>query len=190
MSISYALLGFLSWRPHTGYDLKKLLSDSLSFYWTGNNAQIYRSLTDLHREELVTQEVQIQDKYPPRKVYTITDKGRHALRAWVTMPPELPQVRNTFLVQLAWTDQLEAGELDQLVRGYEHELEMQVLMRREMQKRGTVSPGRTEREAFVWRMLEENGITALEAELAWAGRLRAGLRDPGAALQKADTHEI
>jgi PadR family transcriptional regulator, regulatory protein AphA len=175
MSISYALLGFLSWRPHTGYDLKKLLLDSLSFYWTGNNAQIYRSLTELHREGLVTQEVQVQEKYPARKVYTITDKGREALRAWVTTLPELPQVRNTFLVQLAWADQLEADELDGLLRGYEHELEMQILMRREMQRRGTISPARTEREAFVWRMLEENGISALEAELTWAGQVRSGM---------------
>jgi PadR family transcriptional regulator, regulatory protein AphA len=184
MSISYALLGFLSWRPHTGYDLKKLLTDSLAFYWTGNNAQIYRSLTELHRDGLVTQEIQVQEKYPARKVYTITDQGRAALRAWVVSPPELPLVRNTFLVQLAWTDPLDDGTLDGLVRQYEHELEMQLLMRREVRSRGTVNPGRTERETYVWRMIEENGIVSLEAELAWTRALRDGLRDPGAALRR------
>ncbi len=172
MSITYALLGFLSWHPFTGYDLKKLLSDSLAFYWTGNNAQIYRTLIELHREGLVTQEVQVQDKYPPRKVYTITPEGRAALREWVASAPEPPQLRNMFLVQLAWADCLDTEALDGLLAGYEHEVEMQLLMRRELRRRGTVSPSRTPRETFLWKMIDENGIDACESELAWVRRVR------------------
>ncbi|MFZ3110044.1 MAG: hypothetical protein WA234_05080 [Rectinemataceae bacterium] len=44
MSIRYAILGFLSWKPFAGYDLKKLLSNSLSFHWSGNNNQVYGTL--------------------------------------------------------------------------------------------------------------------------------------------------
>ena len=179
MSITYALLGFMSWRPFTGYELKKLLSDSLAFYWTGNNAQIYRTLIELHRQELVTQEVQVQEKYPPRKVYTITDKGRAALREWVASTPEPPELRNRFLVQLAWADSLDRASLDGLLAGYEHEVEMQLLMRREMRKRGTVSPARTPRETFLWKMIDENGIAACESELAWVRKLRRDMPEPG-----------
>jgi DNA-binding PadR family transcriptional regulator len=181
MSIAYALLGFVSWRPFTGYDLKKLLSDSLAFYWTGNNAQIYRSLIELHKQGLVTQEVQVQEKYPPRKVYTITDKGKVALREWVATAPEAPELRNAFLVQLAWADSLEAEELDGLLASYEHEVDMQLLMRREMRKRGTVSPARTPRETYLWRMIDENGIAAYESELAWARKLRRDMPEATAA---------
>lgn len=185
MSITYALLGFLSWRPFTGYDLKKLLSDSLAFYWTGNNAQIYRTLIELHREGLVTQEVQVQEKYPPRKVYTITDEGKAALRRWVASAPEPPQLRNAFLVQLAWADCLDAETLDTLLAGYEHEVEMQLLMRREMRRRGTVSPARTPRETFLWKMMDENGIAACESELAWVRKVRRGM--PSAAANRRRT---
>ncbi|RPI32756.1 MAG: DUF4180 domain-containing protein, partial [Chloroflexota bacterium] len=42
MDIKFAILGYLSWRPFSGYDLKKLFADSAAFYWSGNNNQIYR----------------------------------------------------------------------------------------------------------------------------------------------------
>ena len=40
MAIRYAILGLLSWRPFTGYDLKKMIGDSVFLYWSGNNNQI------------------------------------------------------------------------------------------------------------------------------------------------------
>lgn len=177
MTIKYAILGFLSWRPFSGYDLKKLFADSLSFYWSGNNNQIYRTLVQLHNEGLVTVEVQVQADRPPRKVYTITEQGRAALREWVVSAPELPQLRNTFLVQLAWADQLGDAELDGLLAQYEHEVEMQLLMCREQARRGGTNPARTARESYLWTMIAENWVASYESELAWVRRLRQGLAE-------------
>jgi PadR family transcriptional regulator AphA len=180
MSIKLAMLGFLSWKPFSGYDLKKMLCDSLAFYWTGNNAQVYRTLLQLERDGLVSREVQAQEKYPPRKVYSITTEGTAALREWVASAPELPEVRNTFLVQLAWADCLGAEELDALLARYENEVEMQLLMREEMRRRGVLNPARTPRETFLWKMIEDNGIAALECELAWVRRVRREMPAAGA----------
>ena len=44
MSIEYAILGLLSWKPFSGYDLKKIIAESEVYYWSGNNNQIYNSL--------------------------------------------------------------------------------------------------------------------------------------------------
>ena len=44
MTLEYAILGLLSWKPFSGYDLKKIFSDSPIYYWSGNNNQIYRTL--------------------------------------------------------------------------------------------------------------------------------------------------
>lgn len=175
MSIQYAILGYLSWQPFSGYDLKKLFTGSLSFHWSGNNNQIYRTLLQLHDEGLVTQEVQYQEDRPPRKVYTITDAGRHALRQWLLSAPELPQLRHTFLVQLAWADGLAPGELDALVARYEDEVQVQLLMCREQARRGGPNPARTPRERYLWQMISEHRITTYEGELAWVRRLRQGL---------------
>ena len=57
MNIRYAILGFLSWKPLSGYDLKKMFVESVFIYWSGNNNQIYKELIQLTREEMVTNEI-------------------------------------------------------------------------------------------------------------------------------------
>jgi PadR family transcriptional regulator, regulatory protein AphA len=175
MSIKYAILGYLSWRSLSGYDLKKLIADSVAFHWTGNNSQIYTTLVELHREGLVTQETQLQEHYPARKIYTITANGLADLGSWLSTTPELPQLRNFFLTQLAWADCLGAGELDDLLAKYEVEVHMQLLMFQEQERRGGVRPARTPREVYLWQMLSANRIGFYENELTWVRRVRAEL---------------
>lgn len=172
MSIKCAMLGFLSWMPMSGYDIKKLFVDSETLYWSGNNNQIYKTLVELHEEELVTKEVQYQEDHPPRKIYTITDKGRQVLKQWVLSKPELPQIKGSFLVQLAWADQLQTSELDGLLRQYEEEAQVELLMLRERQQRQPIAPNRTERETYLWRMITENRILFYENELNWVQQVR------------------
>lgn len=175
MAIKYAILGFLSWRPFSGYDLKKMFEDSLFLYWSGNNNQIYRTLVQLHQEGLVTNEIQYQESGPSKKVYTITEEGLLDLREWVLSSPELPQLRNSFLVQLAWADQLKPDELHTLLAKYEHEVQMQLLMSREQQRRNQLNPARTERETYLWHMISKNWISFYETELTWIQKLREEL---------------
>ena len=177
MTIRYAILGFLSWRPFTGYELKKVFADSEYFHWSGNNNQIYSTLVQLHREGLVTSEVQPQEHLPARKVYTLTPAGQGELRRWVASAPELPQSRNPFLVQLAWADLLSPAELDALLARYEEEVNLQLLMLREKERRQLPRPARTPREADLWRTLAETRLVAYEGELAWARRLRQQLAE-------------
>lgn len=175
MAIKYAILGFLSWRSLSGYDLKKIFEDSQFFYWSGNNNQIYTTLVQLHKEELVTTEVQHQERGPSRKLYTLTEKGRSELRQWLLSAPEPPQLRNSFLIQLAWADQLEPTELDTLLEKYEHEVQMQSLMGQEQKRRNLTTPARTPRESYLWDMIADNWITFYEHELAWVRKLRQEL---------------
>jgi PadR family transcriptional regulator, regulatory protein AphA len=176
MSIKYAILGYLSWQPYSGYDLKKIFEDSAVFHWSGNNNQIYKALVELHEQGMVTLEVQQQADHPPRKIYTITESGRAELRQWLLTAPELPQIRNTFLVQLAWADQLPAGELDDLLNGYEEEVRLHRLMLDEQRKRGKAAPQRTAREILLWNAILQNRILLYDSELRWVSQLRDELK--------------
>jgi DNA-binding PadR family transcriptional regulator len=189
MSIKYAILGFLSQAPLTGYELKKLFAESATLHWSGNNNQIYRTLVDLHKENLVTKEVQYQENHPPRKIYTITEKGLSELKQWVLSTPELPQLKNTFLVQLAWADQLEPGELDALLGKYEEEVHVQLLMFRQQERRKNTLPARTPRETYLWRMIGQNWLSFYERELNWVRQLRQelGATDHVMSFLKAET---
>ncbi len=178
MEIKYAILGFLSWKPFTGYELKKIMADSIVFYWSGNNNQIYTALVELHKDGLVKNEVQPQERYPSRKMYTITDQGLAALHHWVESSPGLPQLRKSFLVQLAWSNQLSSNDLQSLLEKYEYEVRMQLLMLQEEERRKSApNPSRNAREKYVWKMISENFIRSYRTELEWVQELRQGLKE-------------
>lgn len=175
MAIEYAILGLLSWKPLAGYDIKKVFADSAAFYWSGNNNQIYTTLVRLHDEGLVTQEIHHQENLPARKVYTITEKGLTVLKTWVQSTPELPEFRNTFLIQLTWAGLLDETDLDELLAKYEEELRIKVLMEQEKASRSGVMTGRTARETYLWKMVSQNVIAAYQHELDWIRQVRAGI---------------
>ncbi len=175
MTIQYAILGLLSWQPLSGYDLKKIFVDSAILYWSGNNNQIYKALLQLHEEGLVTQEILNQEYLPAKKTYTITEKGQAALKAWVLSLPELPEVHNAFLIQLSWADLLTEPELEAMLRRYEEEVQVQLLMQKEKARRMEPSSARTPREAYLWEMTLKNIISVYENELTWVRQVREGL---------------
>lgn len=189
MSIEHAILGLLSVNPLSGYDIKKMFEGSAALYWSGNNNQIYKTLIKLHQEGLVSREVQIQTSSPTRKIYSLTEAGLAELRRWVFTNPEIPQVRNTFLIQLAWADSLTAAELEDLLARYESEIRVQLMMLNFQKQQSNLSPSgvsreayinvlaaRTPREKFLWQMILENWLAYYQAELDWVGQLRTAAR--------------
>jgi DNA-binding PadR family transcriptional regulator len=192
MSIEYAILGLLNLRPLTGYDIKKMFAGSAVIYWSGNNNQIYTTLVKLHKNELVTLEVELHADSPSRKIYSITAKGQAELKKWLLSEPEPPQLKNSFLIQLAWADQLSPDELDTLLGKYESEMQMQVSMLRTQERQRNISPSGTPRDAYInitlartlreaklWSMIQENWISFYENELNWVHKLRQQLQDLG-----------
>jgi DNA-binding PadR family transcriptional regulator len=175
MDIQYAILGLLSWRSLSGYDLKKIISESDLFYWSGNNNQIYHSLIHLHKQGLVTQQVQYQESLPAKKIYSITSQGQAELRRWLLLNPELPELRNSFLIQLAWADTLSDEEIDDLLARYEREMDVQLRMRQA--EIPSAAPDRTPRETYLWRKILENRMAVYQHELDWVRQVRAGLRE-------------
>lgn len=175
MSINYAILGILSWKPLTGYDLKKIIQDSSFMYWSANNNQIYKALVQLLEEGFVTSETHHQESSPSKKVYTITEEGKAELKEWVCSTPEPPELKKTFLIQLAWADQLAVDELDALLSSYENEIAMQLLLQQEKKARGNFSPSRTPREVQLWNSIYENMISSCKNELEWIKSLRKEL---------------
>lgn len=177
MDIQFALLGLLHWQPLSGYDLKKIIANSDLFYWSGNNNQIYNSLVILHSSGLVSVETFVQENLPPRKVYTITPAGQDELRKRLLSEPELAEIREPFLIQLAWADQLHGDELDALLARYADEMTVQIRMRKERIARPHASPSRTPRERLLWARIEEHQLSRFEQELEWVNRLRQEVKE-------------
>lgn len=190
MSINYAILGILSCQPLTGYDLKKIIQDSSFMYWSANNNQIYKSLVQLLEDGFVTYEVQHQEDAPSKKIYTITEEGLAELKEWVSSTPEAPELKKTFLIQLAWADLLNSEELNALLSKYENEVRMQILLEQEKKRRASFSPDRTPREACIWDMIHENIISSYKNELSWLQTLRQDIGINEREAEKMNYHIV
>jgi len=102
----YALLGMLSIRPMSGYDIKKLIEASISNFWTESYGQIYPILKTLVAEKLVTRTTQKQSGKPERHVYDLTAAGRKVLRDWLARPPASKVARNELLLKLFFGEEI------------------------------------------------------------------------------------
>jgi len=88
MSLKHAILGFLSYKPLSGYDLKKAFDNSVRHFWPADQSQIYRTLAQLTAEGLVERAADGEgprDRHP----YHITATGLSELRQWLvaSSPP-------------------------------------------------------------------------------------------------------
>jgi len=175
MSINYAILGILSYKPMTGYDLKKVIQDSTFMYWSGNNNQVYKALSELLDKRMVTNVVEQQESLPAKKIYKITSEGLAALKEWVLSPIEDMELKKPFLIRLAWSKQLNSKELNTLIDEYQNQVKMKLLMERRYKQDADFSPSRTELESTIWRFIKENIIRTYENELIWIEELRKAI---------------
>ncbi|MEA3439723.1 MAG: PadR family transcriptional regulator, partial [Chloroflexota bacterium] len=111
MSLKHALLGFLSYQPMTGYDLKQHFDRSIYYFWNAKLSQIYPTLNRMREDGWLTMEVDYQEERPNRKVYHITDAGRGELHRWLREPVDMAPVRDVFLIKIFFGGKLEKVEM-------------------------------------------------------------------------------
>ncbi|GGN65397.1 PadR family transcriptional regulator [Streptomyces albiflavescens] len=125
MSLRHALLGLLSDRPASGYDLLKLFETSLANVWPATQSQIYTELTKLDGTGLIT----VAAEGPRgRKEYAITDEGLAELRHWLTETRPQRNTRSDVLLRVFFlgvlTPEQARGYLAELIemsdQGYEN----------------------------------------------------------------------
>jgi PadR family transcriptional regulator, regulatory protein AphA len=107
---SYALLGLLSVRPWTTYELAKQVQRSLHWFWPRAERKLYDEPKELARQGLVSVEEKFTGKRRSRE-YSITPDGRAALAGWLSEPPAAPMAEFEGLVKVFFAD---VGGLDQL----------------------------------------------------------------------------
>ena len=111
MSLKHAILGFLSYLPLSGYDLKKAFDYSVQHFWPANQSQIYRTLAELEQNGLVTMEVIEREERLDMKIYHVTEAGRAELHTWLTTPQPERDDREPFLIQVYFGGQVSDAEL-------------------------------------------------------------------------------
>lgn len=177
MELKDVILGFLDWKPMTGYELKKMFTDLDFLPWSGNNNQIYKALLELDKEKLVSKTIIQQENLPAQKRYSLTQAGHDQLQFAVMQPPDQDglSIRNGFILQLVWSHCLATSEIRHLIMIYQKQIEGELLMNQEIVRRQVVMARRSAREEFVWGMIYRNRIMHLQSELNWLNLLLGGL---------------
>ncbi len=131
LSLENGILGFLSIKPLSGYDIKKLFDMSTAYFWPADQTQIYRTLKKLVKDGLVEFKGQKKGETVDRKIYAITDKGRQENLKQIQQNTIDDFIsRDVFLMQLFFSGTLSKDEriglLDTQLRNV-NELKQQLL---------------------------------------------------------------
>lgn len=97
---AYAILGLLSHEDMAGYDIKKRIDETLSFFWNAGFGQIYPSLKQLEIGGAVTKRTTEGENRQTRIVYSITESGKKQLKEWLAAPTEKEYVKYEILLKL------------------------------------------------------------------------------------------
>src|SRR5262245_15278281 len=111
MALRYAILGYLSSAPGSGYDLSHQLGSGLGWFWSASHSQIYPELKRLEEQKLIEGTSTTVGEKLERRMYSITDEGLEALTEWTTGPPLYRPNRDPERLQLIFAD---VGNLDNI----------------------------------------------------------------------------
>lgn len=124
-AVTWAVLGLITLEPRSGYDIKRIIDRTIRHFWAASYGQIYPELTRLEEEGWIAG-ADAPRGGRSRRVFTITPKGRQALRDWLQGPETRIELRDESLLRLffadAGPDELGLGLLQARRQGYEQML--------------------------------------------------------------------
>ncbi|MDW8809098.1 PadR family transcriptional regulator [Streptomyces scabiei] len=110
MALRNAVMAALLEGEASGYDLAKAFDATVANFWMSTPQQLYRELDRMETDGLVTARVVEQERRPDKRLFSLTEAGREAVRAYTTEPLGKPAViRDELLVKVQCLD---AGDLD------------------------------------------------------------------------------
>ena len=183
----FALLGLLTWKPMSGYDIKKLVDVGLSHFWNENYGQIYPTLDQLVKDGLATRRAERKSGKRQRFVYTISRKGRKVFSEWINQPTDAPIVRNELQLKFFLCSNLPTSASMRLIKEHQsHQWAMreefrhsEVMMRKAIEngeytdelsdisaRSGSTSALR-QKQLHTFYLTLRQGIRIIEARLDW-----------------------
>jgi DNA-binding PadR family transcriptional regulator len=96
-----AVLGLLAEGEISGYDLDKLIRNSVGFFWTPVKSHVYTTLARLVDAGYTSVRAVEQTTRPDKRLYRITAPGEAALRRWLDESRLEPaRFKNSFLLKV------------------------------------------------------------------------------------------
>jgi DNA-binding PadR family transcriptional regulator len=169
MSLKHAILGFLSFSPFSGYNLKKAFDRSIQHFWPANQSQIYRTLAELDEQGLVEKEIIEREERLDMKIYRLTEAGCAELHQWLSTPLPEHDTREPFLIQVYFGGKLSDEEILNLLHRKLSETEERLAVYTAVYQMTQNTPGKIndERTTFFGLLTLELGYLDSQSDAAW-----------------------
>lgn len=167
MSLDHAILGFLNYRPLSGYDLKSVFDMSVRHFWPADQSQIYRTLSKLAEQGYAEIERVQQEDKPDRKVYHITEEGKGELHRWLTTDIPVCADRCPQLVQIFFAGKLSDDEILAMLRGIADHQRASLDILLAIKEHGKAPEDAQPRDKYFWWLTLDYGIHMASASLEW-----------------------
>lgn len=118
---THALLGLLSLRPWTAYDLTGQMRRALRYAWPRTEANLYSEIKQLAPRGLADA-VEEETGTRVRTRYEITEAGRSAVTAWLGTAPSPVQVQFEAVLRVFLADQGTKDDLLEAIRSTRRQL--------------------------------------------------------------------
>jgi DNA-binding PadR family transcriptional regulator len=117
----YVILGLLNEENLSGYEIKRIVDDRLSFFWNESFGQIYPELKRLVSEGLIDlcEEVRPRSNKQSTK-YQITEPGRLELQEWLQAPVEKELIRYEILLKLYFSNSASSATMLEHVKEFQN----------------------------------------------------------------------
>ena len=169
MSLKYAILGLLSFKPQTGYEIKANFNQSIRYIWNSDQTQIYRTLAEISEEGLAIPKTIQQDGRPNKKIYKLTEKGSEVLRQWLSSPLRSKGQRNEELLQIFFSglmpDDKIIGKLKKVKEGVLSSITGLSSLEKESELFNTEN--KNSKTHFFFKITLELGIKSMQLNLDW-----------------------
>jgi DNA-binding PadR family transcriptional regulator len=178
MKTRFAVMGLLSIRPMSGYDLKQVIEASTRNFWNESYGQIYPVLRELTASGLTVREDQPKDGGRERHVYSLTEQGRDELRHWLSSPVERQQVRNELLLKLFFGAEVPVEVSIEHVERFRARQERALQRYEEAEAMMNLREKPDDRNRKHWMITLSYGRHQAEAAIAWSDEALTQLRAP------------
>jgi PadR family transcriptional regulator, regulatory protein AphA len=161
----YAILGLLTIEPLSGYEIKKLIKNSLAYFWSESNGQLYPAINQLIQQQYI---VLLNSPETAKKLsnrYAITESGRHALQKWMRQEGAKSVHRDENLLKLFFGSNIAKQESIQRLKDRKENLlkklkEYQAIAQKLEKDSG--SP-----HYIYWILTVNSGISGVQAAINW-----------------------
>jgi DNA-binding PadR family transcriptional regulator len=176
---SYAVLGLLSLRSWTTYELAEQMQRALGLFWPRATSGLYEEPKKLVAAGLA-RAVADDVGRRPRTRYSITPKGRRALAAWVPTPGAGPVVEFEQLVKVFFAEHGTRDDLLATIEGVRAEVVERAAANADVPHEYLEGRGRYP-ERLPWLILTGKFLDEVEQAVdrwaAWAAEVVAGWPD-------------